>query len=273
MPEIRAEQLGHVYRGSGVRALDGVDLQIAAGERVALVGQNGSGKSTLVRHLNGLLRPTSGRLLIDGADARPMRVAEMAAIVGVVFQDPDRQIFSRSVLDEVRFGPRNLGRSGEALRDAVKEALELSGLTGTESANPYDLGHSRRRMLSLASVLAMRTPVLVLDEPTTGQDRWGTRQVRAVIESVAAAGRTVIAVTHDMELAAEAFRRVVVMRSGTVVFDGSPTEAFDPARRDTLRSTNLDAPLPARVATRLGLRDAATEVDLVEAARRVANGQ
>ncbi len=273
MPELRAEAVSHVYRASGVRALDGVDLQILAGERVAIVGQNGSGKSTLLRHLNGLLRPTSGRILIDGADARQMRVAEMAAIVGVVFQDPDRQIFASSVLDEVRFGPRNLGFAGEALRDAVREALELTGLTGRESVNPYDLGHARRRLLSLASVLAMRTPVLVLDEPTTGQDLSGARQVRSVIEAVAAGGRTVIAVTHDMELAAEAFRRVVVMRSGTVVLDGSPSEAFDATQRDALRSTNLEPPLPARVAERLGLRDAVTESDLVDAAQRARQAQ
>ncbi len=268
MPELRLEGLVHVYRGSGVRALDGVDLRIGPGERVAIIGQNGSGKSTLVRHLNGLLRPTAGRFLIDGVDARRLRVAELAARVGVVFQDPDRQIFSGAVVDEVRFGPRNLGRSGAALRESVEDALELTGLAGQESRNPYDLGQARRKLLALASVLAMRTPVLVLDEPTTGQDRAGAARVRSVIESVAAAGRTLIAVTHDMELVAELFERVVVMRSGRVILDGSPSDAFGGRRLDLLRSTNLEPPVAARVASRLGVPGAVTEADLVAALLR-----
>ena len=264
MPELRTEGLVHVYARGAVRALDGVDLRIAPGERVAIVGQNGSGKSTLVRHLNGLLRPTDGRVLVDGADARRMRVAKLAALVGVVFQDPDRQIFAGSVLDEVRFGPRNLGRSGAELRTAVEEALELTGLTGLESRNPYDLGQSRRKLLALASVLAMRTPILVLDEPTTGQDRAGTARVRSVIERASDAGRTVLTITHDMEFVAELFERVVVMRAGRVILDGSPREAFGASQGDLLRSTNLEAPLPARVAARLGV-EAVTEADLVAA--------
>jgi len=265
VPELRTEGLVHVYARGGVRALDGVDLRIAAGERVAIVGQNGSGKSTLVRHLNGLLRPTEGRVLVDGADARRTRVAELARVVGVVFQDPDRQIFAGSVLEEVRFGPRNLGRTSAEVRDAVEDALGLTGLKGLESRNPYDLGQSRRKLLALASVLAMRTPVLVLDEPTTGQDRAGTARVRSVIERASADGRTVVAITHDMEFAAELFDRVVVMRSGRVILDGAPGEVFEPGRGDLLRSTNLEAPLPARVAARLGLGTIATEADLVSA--------
>jgi energy-coupling factor transport system ATP-binding protein len=264
VPELRTEGLVHVYARGGVRALDGVDLRIGPGERVAIVGQNGSGKSTLVRHLNGLLRPTDGRVLLEGADARRMRVAELARRVGVVFQDPDRQIFAGSVIDEVRFGPRNLGVSGATLRIAVQEAMELTGLTGLESRNPYDLGQSRRKLLALASVLAMRTPILVLDEPTTGQDRRGVARVRSVIETASAAGHTVIAITHDMEFVAELFGRVVVMRSGRVILDASPSEAFEASRRDLLRSTNLEAPLAARVASRVGV-EAVTEVDLVAA--------
>lgn len=253
----------HVYRQGAVRALDGVDLRIGPGERVAIIGQNGSGKSTLVRHLNGLLRPTAGRVLIDGSDVRRVRVAELAARVGVVFQDPDRQIFAGSVIDEVRFGPRNLGWTGAALREAVDGALELTGLSGQEARNPYDLGQSRRKLLALASVLAMRTPVLVLDEPTTGQDRAGIARVRSVIESLAAAGRTVLAVTHDMEFAAELFERVVVMRAGRVILDGPPGEAFDAAHRETLRSTNLEPPLAARVAARLGIGSTVTQAEVV----------
>ena len=168
MPELAVERLVHVYPEGEVRALDGVDLRIGAGERVALVGQNGSGKTTLVRHLNGLLRPTSGRVLVDGADAASLTVAQLAARVGLVFQDPDRQIFSGSVRGEVEFGARNVGLGTEARREAVGRALRATGLEGQEATNPYDLGGARRKLLALASVLAMETPVLVLDEPTTG---------------------------------------------------------------------------------------------------------
>ena len=222
MLELAVERLVHVYPEGEVRALDGVDLRIGPGERVALVGQNGSGKTTLVRHLNGLLRPTSGRVLVDGVDAAGLTVAQLAARVGLVFQDPDRQIFAGSVRGEVEFGARNVGLAAEARRDAVGRALRATGLEGEEATNPYDLGGARRKLLALASVLAMGTPVLVLDEPTTGQDAAGVERVREIIASAAAAGRTVIAISHDMRFVAEAFERVVVMRDGQVILDAPP---------------------------------------------------
>ncbi|HEY6608582.1 MAG TPA: ABC transporter ATP-binding protein, partial [Candidatus Limnocylindria bacterium] len=128
MVELSVEGLVHVYPEGPVRALDRVDLRVAAGERVALVGQNGSGKTTLVRHLNGLLRPTAGRVVVDGSDAAGLTVAQLASRVGLVFQDPDRQIFAGSVRVEVEFGPRNLGRSGAELAAAVAAALAATGL-------------------------------------------------------------------------------------------------------------------------------------------------
>ena len=265
MADIVVEGLAHVYREGSVRALDGVDLRIAAGERVALVGQNGSGKTTLVRHLNGLLRPTEGRVSIDGADAASLTVAQLAARVGLVFQDPDRQVFSGSVRSEVEFGPRNLGRRGSDLEAAVDAALDATGLAAEAPTNPYDLGQSRRKLLALASVLAMRTPVLVLDEPTTGQDARGVERVRAVADAVAGEGRTVLAISHDMRFVAETFERVVVMRAGRVVLDGTPADVFAAANREVLRSTFLEPPLPAVVGERLGLGATPTDADLVAA--------
>ena len=164
---LRADGVVHVYGGE-TRALDGVDLTIRRGERVAIVGQNGSGKSTLVRHFNGLLRPTEGRVLVDGRDTVGQRVAHLAATVGLAFQDPDRQIFDGKVRNEVAFGPQNLGRRGPELQAAIDEALVATGLDKDARTNPYDLGFSRRKLLALASILAMGTPVVVLDEPTTG---------------------------------------------------------------------------------------------------------
>jgi len=261
---IELEGLVHVY-DSGVRALDGVDLTIRPGERVALIGQNGSGKTTLVRHLDGLLRPTEGRVLVGGVDASTRTVAQLAREVGLVFQDPDRQIFASSVRAEVEFGPRNLGLRGEALRQAVSDALAETGLDAEAETNPYDLAASRRKLLALASVVAMQTPVLVLDEPTTGQDLAGIRRVERIVARVADAGRTVIAVSHDMRFVAENVDRVVVMRLGSVILDGTPAEVFAEPAWELLRSTYVEPPLAARVGARLGLGSTPTDERLVEA--------
>jgi energy-coupling factor transport system ATP-binding protein len=265
MPDLAVESLVHVYREGGIRAVDGVDLRIGAGERVAIIGQNGSGKSTLVRHLNGLLRPTSGRVLLDGVDAAMSTVAELARSVGLVFQDPDRQIFAGSVRAEVEYGPRNLGIRGEELRSAVDEALLAVGLESDAKTNPYDLGASRRKLLALASVLAMRTPVLILDEPTTGQDERGVQRVRSVIEEAHAQGRTVIAISHDMRFVAEGFERVVVMRDGRVTLDGPPEQVFGRDAWDQLAATFLEPPLPAVIGDRLGLGSTPTDGMLIRA--------
>jgi energy-coupling factor transport system ATP-binding protein len=263
--ELRVEDLVHVYREGAVRALDGVTLAIPAGDRLALVGQNGSGKTTLVRHLNGLLRPTSGRVLIDGADASGLTVAQLAARVGLVFQDPDRQIFSGSVRGEIEFGARNVGLGTDARREAIGRALRATGLEGQEATNPYDLGGARRKLLALASVLAMETPVLVLDEPTTGQDAAGVERVREIVASAADSGRTVIAISHDMRFVAEAFERVVVLRAGQVILDGPPATVFAPAAWDALASTYLEPPLAALAGERLGVGSTPTDTALIEA--------
>ena len=271
MVDLAVDRLVHVYRSSGVRAVDGVSLRIEAGERVALIGQNGSGKTTLVRHLDGLLRPTEGSVTVGGADASRLTVAQLAARVGLVFQDPDRQVFAGSVRAEVEFGPRNLRRSGAELREAVADALTATGLEDEERTNPYDLGGSRRKLLALASVLAMRTPVLVLDEPTTGQDARGVERVRSVVSAVAAEGRTVIAISHDMRFVAENFERVVVMRAGRVVLDGSPADVFGRSSWEALRSTYLEPPLAAVVGDRLGLGATPTDAALIESLAGVAS--
>ena len=272
MTDLRAEGLAHVYQhgpsDEPVRALDGIDLHIPAGQRVALIGQNGSGKTTLVRHFNGLLRPTAGHVLVDGQDAATRRVAQLSRLVGLVFQDPDRQIFSGSVRSEVEFGPRNLGLAAAPRQAAVEEALAAVGLEGVADANPYDLGGARRKLLALASVLTMHTDVLVLDEPTTGQDARGVERVQAVIEAVAAEGRTVIAISHDMRFVAEVFERVVVLRAGKVILDGTPGEVFAEDAWPALASTYLEPPLAAIVGARLGLGATPTDETLVEALAR-----
>ena len=267
MTSLALEGVGFVYP-DGTRALTDVDLAIAPGEVVAIVGQNGSGKSTLVRQLDGLLRPTEGRVLHDGTDIAALRVAALAASVAIVFQNPDRQIFSGRVRSEVEFGARILGRSPVEAAAAATEALAAVGLADLADANPYDLGYSRRKLLTLASVLAMRTPVVVLDEPTTGQDARGIARIQRVVEAIANEGRTVVAISHDMRFVAETFRRVVVMAAGRIVLDGGPADVFAEAAWPTLASTYLEPPLAARVGARLGLGSTPTVGSLVDALAR-----
>jgi energy-coupling factor transport system ATP-binding protein len=193
----------------GTAALDGVDLRVAAGEALAVTGPTGSGKSTLVRHLNGLLRPNSGRVLLDGRDVRPLRVAQLARRVAVAFQEPDRQLFCRTVRAEVAFGTRDAG--------AVEWALELVGLTAERDRHPYDLGYSRRKLVAIAAALAMRTPVVVLDEPTTGQDRNGVERLAAVVARLRAEGRTTVLVSHNREFVSRTCDRAVRLVAGRLV--------------------------------------------------------
>jgi energy-coupling factor transport system ATP-binding protein len=266
-PSIEFESVSFSYP-DGTRALSEVELRIEPGESVAIVGQNGSGKSTLVRHLNGLLRPTAGRVLLDGRDIRPIHVARLAGLVGLAFQNPDRQLFAGRVSAEVAFGPRNLGVHGHEVEEGVRAALEEVGLAAEAATNPYDLGYSRRKLLALASVLAMRTPILALDEPTTGQDARGVVRVREVVARANGEGRTVIAISHDMRFVAESFRRVVVMREGQVVLDGAPDAVFGEAAWPELRAAYLEPPLPAVAGARLGLGATPTEAGFVAALRR-----
>jgi energy-coupling factor transport system ATP-binding protein len=264
VPSIALEGVSFSYP-DGTRALVEVDLRIGPGELVAIVGQNGSGKSTLVRHLNGLLRPTAGRVLLDGRDVRKAHVARLAGLVGLAFQNPDRQLFAGHVSAEVAFGPRNLGLRDAELEARVRSALQDVGLAEEAGTNPYDLGYSRRKLLALASILAMRTPILVLDEPTTGQDARGVARVRDVVARAVAEGRTVIAISHDMRFVAESFGRVVVMRDGRVVLDGAPDVVFAEAAWGELRAAYLEPPLPAVAGARLGLGATPTDGAFVAA--------
>ena len=261
---IACEGVGFTYP-DGTVALREVDLRIESGTRVAIVGQNGSGKSTLVRQFNGLLRPTEGRVLIHGSVVGRRHVAELAHEVGLAFQNPDRQIFSGKVRTEVAFGPANLGIAGVALGEAVDRALASVGLTDVADVNPYDLGYSKRKLLTLASIIAMDTPIVVLDEPTTGQDARGVTRIQELVASLASAGRTVIAISHDMRFVAETFQRVIVMGAGRILLDGPLAEVFAEPAWPLLASTYLEPPLAARVGARLGLGSTPTNAALVEA--------
>jgi energy-coupling factor transporter ATP-binding protein EcfA2 len=247
--------LVHRYEG-GVEAIRGVDLDIGPGSTVAIIGQNGSGKTTLVKHLNGLLRPTVGQIEVGGRDTADLRVSDLAAQVGFVFQNPDDQLFNSRVDREVGFGPRNMKLSAAEVQQLVDKALAITGLGEQRATNPYDLDVSIRKLVALASVLAMEPSVLVLDEPTMGQDGPGIRRIGDIVDSWAGAGRTVIAVTHDMEFAARHFNRIVVMRRGEIALDAPPEVAFSAGNVALLLTTGLQPPPAARVAARMGLDEA-----------------
>jgi energy-coupling factor transporter ATP-binding protein EcfA2 len=168
----------------------------------------------------------AGQVLVDGTATDRRRVAQLARTVGLVFQDPGSQLFGRTCRAEVEFGARNIGLRGSALETAVETALDAVGLAEAAGTNPYDLGLARRKLLAIASVLAMGTPVVVIDEPTPGQDARGRAQLSRIVANLASGGRTVVAVSHDRPFVTESFERVVVLDAGRVVADGSPAELF-----------------------------------------------
>jgi energy-coupling factor transport system ATP-binding protein len=257
---VAVEDLVHRYP-TGIEAVRGVSLTLQPGSTVAILGQNGSGKTTLVKHLNGLLRPAEGRILLDGEPTDGQSIARLAGTVGFVFQNPDEQLFERSVEREVSFGPRNLGMAAVEIGPLVASSLAAVGLSDERATNPYDLDLSRRKLVALAGVLAMNPAILVLDEPTTGQDADGIERVGAVIAAMRSAGRTVVAVTHDMEFASASFERIIVMRDGVIVADGRPEAVFAPANVELLASTGLTQPPAARIAAQMGLEVVPLDVD------------
>jgi energy-coupling factor transport system ATP-binding protein len=248
---IRVENVHFTYP-MGTEALRGISLQVNPGEQVAIVGQNGSGKTTLVKHLNGLLQPTRGDVWIGDWNTRQVTTSKLAARIGYVFQNPDEQLFCRTVKEEVSFGPRNLGYPQDQVDRLVDWALEITELHNQGETNPYDLMTTWRKMTALASVLAMDTPIIVLDEPTTGQDYSSIERMARVIGELRNSGKTVIAITHDIDFCAENFNRVIAMSQGQVLLDGPAAETL--SRVDQLAQTYVDPPQLVRLGSRLGLK-------------------
>ncbi len=244
---------------AGVQALRGISLTIESGEQVAIVGQNGAGKTTLVRHFNGLLQPTSGEVRIEDWDTRKHSVAKLASRVGYVFQNPDEQLFSRDVRTEVAFGPKNLGYPGEQAEALVNEALGMTELSDKTETNPYDLSPTWRKMVAIASVVAMNTPIVIFDEPTTGQDAANIARIANVIKTLRERGKTVITITHDIDFCAENFERVIAMEQGTVLLDGKANNVF--GQTEILATTYVDPPQLTRLGKRLGLEQTVKNED------------
>lgn len=202
-------------------------LNLALDHRpTAIIGQNGAGKTTLVRVLKGLLKPDSGEIRYQGENLETKTVAELASRVGYVFQNPDDQIFKYKVLEEVMFGPLNIGMSPQEAEASAHDALRMVGLDEKAGENPYDLELSDRKMVAIASVLAMNTDVIILDEPTIAQSWNGREKIREIIQAKSAEGKLVIAILHDMDFVASSFDRVIAMAHGEILADGAPVEVF-----------------------------------------------
>lgn len=235
----------------GTAVIRDISLTVQRGEFLALMGPNGAGKTTLAKHFNGLLVPTGGRVTVGGLDTRHAGVARLARTVGYVFQNPDHQLFSRTVADELAFGPRNLGWTQPRIDSAVDHALERLGGRQRRGDDPFFMGIAERKLVAIASVLVMEPEVLVLDEPATGADHDASRRVMDALASLHRGGLTIVIVTHDVSLAANYATRVVVLRDGAIALAGPPDEVFK--RTDELRACHVTPPQVARLSQALPL--------------------
>jgi len=245
---IRAQGLFYSYDGE-IPALNGVDVEIGDNAYVAVVGQNGSGKTTLVKHFNGLLKPCCGHVWVDGRDTTTVSVGQLAQTVGYVFQNPDHQIFCASTRQEISFGPRNLGLSPAQVSARTDEALRAFDLTDYAEVPPALLGFGLRRKVAIAAVLAMRPHILILDEATAGLDWRSVRELMGRIDRLHADGHTIILITHDMRVAAEYSREMLVMHEGRILIHGPTREVF--SRADDLRKAQIAPPQVTQLAQRL----------------------
>ncbi len=214
----------HFSYPSGVEALKGISLSVKNGEFVAIMGQNGAGKTTLVKHFNGLLKPSQGKVRVDGVETTKTTVAKLARNVGFVFQNPDHQLFSETVEEEIAFALKNFGYEKEVIENRITWALNLLGLTQYRKTSPFMLSGGERKRVALASVLAWDPQTLILDEPTIGQDHEQKENLRQFIVQMQAQGKTIVIVTHDVEFVAECNPRVLLMTDGKVVADGEGKE-------------------------------------------------
>jgi energy-coupling factor transport system ATP-binding protein len=256
MPTIRTEELTHIYsQGSPFQslALEHVNTEIAQGEFVGLIGHTGSGKSTFVQHLNGLLLPSSGRVLLDGADINAdKRLRRDARFkVGLVFQYPEYQLFEETVYKDIAFGPRNMKLPKQEIDERVREAASFVGVPeALFDKSPLELSGGQKRRVAIAGVIAMRPEALVLDEPTAGLDPEGCESIlKNITDYRAATGATVILVSHSMEDIARIAERLIVFDGGHIVMDGSPESVFSNA--EALRAIGLDVPVVTEIAARL----------------------
>ena len=246
---LKTEKLFYQYPTRKHYALEDINLTIRKGEFLAIIGQNGSGKTTLIKHFNGLLKPTSGKVIVSGKETTGLPTSELARSVGYVFQNPDHQIFAELVRDEVRFGPKNLGFSEERIEQTAERVMEEMNLAGMEDEMPFQLSRGQRQRLAVASVLAMEPEILIIDEPTTGQDWKESMALMNLVKRLNDNGHTCILTTHSMNLVSLYARRVVVMREAKICMDGPTQEVFK--NLEELACSNIKPPEVYRLANAL----------------------
>jgi energy-coupling factor transport system ATP-binding protein len=260
-PILKAEELRYIYPTYHVEALRGLDLSIREGEFIAILGQNGSGKTTLAKHFNGLLKPTSGRMLVQNKPTTEYSHRELSRWVGYVFQNPDHQIFARTVVEEVSFGLKMQGEIPQTIEKRVTEVLEVVGLQGYEHKVPFALTKGERQRVAVASVLAAQPQVIILDEPTTGLDYCHQRNMMEMLKRLNRYGHTIIIITHSMWVAAEYANRTIVIKDGFILSDGPTRTVFaDEAR---LAEASLCPPSLVRLSNWLGA-EALTVQEMVQ---------
>ena len=258
-PILQIKHLTHTY-GQGTpfcrSAIEDVSFEVREGEFLGLIGHTGSGKSTLIQHLNGLLRPTSGQVLLHGKDiwAEPKKIRNVRFKIGLVFQYPEYQLFEETVYQDIAFGPKNMGKTGKELDRAVREAARLVGIRDEQlEKSPFELSGGQKRRVALAGVMAMEPEILVLDEPTAGLDPAGRENLMANIRDYQRnKNRTIILVSHSMDEIAQNVDRIVVLKSAHVLMQGTPAEVF--RRAEELISAGLDVPQVTRLAMELRRR-------------------
>lgn len=247
MSQIKIENLHFSYRPQE-EILKGLNFTIDE-RSTAIIGQNGAGKTTFVKLLKGLLRPTEGRILLGDTDIAGLTAAKLAGRIGMVFQNPNDQIFKNTVIDEVMFGPLQIGMSRQEAEESARRAIASAGLGGMERKNPYDLGLSVRKLIAIASILAMNTETVIFDEPTIAQDYAGRERIKEIMRSLRREGRGVVTIIHDMDFVAEVFERVIVFAEGRVLADGTAKEVF--ADTEVLRKAYLEQPSVTRLGREL----------------------
>ena len=248
---------------NGVRALDGVTLKIEGGETVAVVGENGAGKTTLIKHVTGLLKPTSGKVFVDHIDTHETSTAVLSRKIGVAFQNPDHQLFSESVEEEMSFALRNFGFSPDLVEQRVSWGLQLFGLEEYRKSSPLVLSGGEKKRLTLACILAWDPDVVMLDEPTVGQDAIQKEKLAGTIKLLSSTGKTVIVVSHDIEFLWPLQPRVIVMKSGRIVADGQARDLM--IRKEMLESARVAEPQMVSFYQALSNRPASPFVDALEA--------
>ncbi len=258
-PVLEVKALTHTYSAGTPfehKAIDNVDLEVMPGEFLGIIGHTGSGKSTLIQHLNGLLRPTDGQILLDGTDIweRPKEIRKVRFQVGLVFQYPEYQLFEETVYKDISFGPKNMSLEGEEIDCRVRRAAAFAGIDEEMlEKSPFELSGGQKRRVAIAGVIAMEPKVLILDEPTAGLDPRGREAILAQLRSYhKQKGNTVILVSHSMEEIARNVDRIVVMSHSHKLMDGTPEEVF--SRADELLQVGLDVPQVTKVAMELQKR-------------------